>query len=73
VQDRCMVCVRRTIGSENHFGPTGWYHLVMKLMWKLVSVLSEIVLTLTQDRCTICIEHTIGSKILLGAPDGIPR
>jgi hypothetical protein len=34
----------------------------MRLKWKLVLVLSEIVLTLTQDRCMVCVEHTIGSK-----------
>jgi hypothetical protein len=37
----------------------------MKPKWKLVSVLSKIVLTLTQDRCTVCIEGTIGSEIIL--------
>ena len=30
------------------------------LKWKLVSVLLEIVLILTQDRCMVCVEHTIG-------------
>ena len=30
------------------------------LKWKLVSVLLEIVLILTQDRCIVCAEHTIG-------------
>jgi hypothetical protein len=24
-QDRCTVCAKRTIGSENHFGRTRWY------------------------------------------------
>ena len=35
--------------------------------------LSDIVLILTQDRCTVCVEHIIGSKMILDAPDGIPR
>ena len=39
------------------------------LKWKLVSVLLEIVLILTQDRCTVCAKHTIGSKIIYDAPD----
>jgi len=30
------------------------------LKWKLVSVLLEVVLILTQDRCMVCVEHTIG-------------
>ena len=43
----------------------------MRLKWKLVSNLSDIVLILKQDRCTVCVEHTIGSEIMLDAPDGI--
>jgi hypothetical protein len=35
----------------------------MRLKWKLVSVLSDIVLIWTYDKCTVCVEHTIGSKI----------
>jgi hypothetical protein len=44
-----------------------------RLKWKLVLVLSEIVLILTQDRCTVCAECPIGSEIILEAPDGTPR
>ena len=40
----------------------------MRLKWKLVSNLSDIVLILKQDRCTICVERTIGSEIVLDAP-----
>ena len=36
-----------------------------RVKWKLVSVCSEVVLTLTQDRCTVCGERTIGSEINL--------
>ena len=43
------------------------------LKWKLVSVLLEIVLILSQDRCMVCVEHTIGLEIILDAPDGTPR
>jgi hypothetical protein len=49
--DRCTVCAKRTIGSENHFGRTGWYSEVTRLKWMLVLVCLEIVLILTQDRC----------------------
>jgi len=59
VQDRCMLCARRTIGSE-----IVWTHLmvplVTRLKWKLVLVLVEIVLILTRARCTVCVERTIG-------------
>ena len=44
----------------------------MRPKWKLVLVLSDIVLILTQDRCKVCIERTIGSKIILDAPNGAP-
>jgi len=43
------------------------------LKWKLVSILSDIVLILTQDRCTVCVEHTIGSDIVLDTLNGTPR
>ena len=47
--------------------------MVMRLKWKLVLVLSDIVLILTQDRCSVCVERTIGLEIILDAPDGTPR
>jgi hypothetical protein len=34
----------------------------MRLKWKLVSVLSKIVLILMQDRRMVCVERTIGFK-----------
>ena len=45
----------------------------MRLKWKLVFILSDIVLILKQDRCTVCVEPTIGSEIVFDAPDGTPR
>ena len=45
----------------------------MRLKWKLISILSDIVLILKQDRCTVCDEHTIGLEIVLDAPDGATR
>ena len=44
-----------------------------RLKWNLISVLSNIVLILTQDRCTVHVEGTIGSEIVLDAPDVTPR
>ena len=46
---------------------------MMMLKWKLVLVLSNIVLILTQDWCTVRVLHTIGSEIVLVAPDATPR
>ena len=73
VQDRCMVCAKRTIGSKNHFRRTRWYSLVTRLKWKLVTVLLEVVLVLTQDRGMVCVERTLGSEVVLDALDGTPR
>ena len=44
-----------------------------RLKWKLVLVLSDIVLILIKERLMVCVEHTIGSEIILDAPDGNPR
>jgi hypothetical protein len=72
VQDRCMVCARRTIGSEIILdapdGTTRSWGSSGSSFWSF----SEIVLILTQDRCTVCIKRTIGSEIILDAPDGTP-
>jgi hypothetical protein len=72
VQDRCMVCIKRTIRSKIILVHP-WYSKMMRLKWKLVSVRLEIVLVLMQDRCTIYAELTIGSAIILDVLDGIPR
>ena len=45
----------------------------MSLKWKLVSILSDIVLILMEDRCMFCVECTIGSEIDLDAPEVTPR
>ena len=58
-QDRCMVCIKRTIGSE----------IILDARFGLL----DIMLILTQDRCTVCVKRTIGSEIVLDAPDGTPR
>jgi hypothetical protein len=44
----------------------------MRLKWKLVSVLSEIVLILTEDKCMVYVEGTIGFEIVLDATNGTP-
>jgi hypothetical protein len=60
VQDRCSVCVKRTIGSlmvlDAPMVLLGDEGLV-----ELCSVRFKIVLLMTQDRCTVCTERTIGS------------
>ena len=54
-----------------------WMHSMVppgdEVKWKLISVLLDIVLILTQDRSTVCVEHIIGSEIILDALDGTPR
>ena len=42
-----------------------------RIKWKLVSVLLDIVVILTEHRCTVCIERTIGSQIILDAPGAL--
>ena len=71
-QDRCPVCVERTIGSA-----IVWMH-PMELIGDVGHVEShffplETVLVSVQDRCTVCSKRTIGSEIILDAPDGTPR
>ena len=66
---RWVHCLRQTYHQlRNHFGRTRSYHKVTGLKWKVVSVLLEIVLILTQDRGTVCVEHTNGSKIIFEHP-----
>ena len=72
VQDRCMVCARRTIGSKS-FLTHSMVPLGDEAQVEARFGLSDIVLVLTQDRSTVCIKHTIGSEIVLDAPDGTPR
>jgi hypothetical protein len=67
LQDRCMVCTKRTRGSEIVLDARS---KVTRPKWKLASVHLEIVLTLTQDSCMVCAKHTISSEIIFGAPDG---
>ena len=70
VQDRCMVCAKRTIGLETVSDAP------MVLLGDEAQVQAHFSLfrdsTLTQDRCTVCAERTIGSKIVLDAPDETP-
>ena len=72
VQNRCMVCAKRTIAHKSF-----WTHPMV-----LLSVEAQVKARfdpfghsaiLMQDRCTVCVEHTIGSEIVLVGPDGTPR
>ena len=38
------------------------------VLWKLVSVLLEVVLVSVQDRCTVCAKRTIGLDSVINAP-----
>ena len=72
MQDRCMVCAKRTIGSETILDAP-MVLLGDEAQVQAVSACLEIVLVLMQDRCTVCAERTIGSEIILDAPDGTSR
>ena len=72
VQHRCMVCARRTIGSEIvSDAPDGTQG--DKAQVEACYGPIEVVLILTQDRCTVCNKRTIGSKVILDTPDGTSR
>ena len=71
-QDRWMVCVERTIGSES-FRMHPMQLLGEWVMSNLVLIRLDMVLVSVQDRCTVCAKHTISSEIVLKALDGSPR
>jgi hypothetical protein len=52
VQDRCIVCAKHTIGSENHLGRTRWYILgdEAQVDARFIPFGHSIVLILTEDR-----------------------
>jgi hypothetical protein len=62
MQDRCTICAKRTIGSENHFGRIRQNSLVMWEMWNPISVRFESMLVSVQDTCTVFAKRTIGSE-----------
>ena len=72
VQDRCMVCTKRTIGLEIILdAPMVLLGDEAQVEARLARL--EIVVIWTQNWCMVCAEHTIGSEIILDAPDGTPR
>jgi hypothetical protein len=71
VQDRCTVCIERTIGHKQF-----WSH-PMELVSdvgrvELVLVHLEIELVSVQGWSTVCTEHTIGIEIILDDLDQTP-
>jgi hypothetical protein len=72
VQDMCMVCAKRTIGSEL-FWTQPMTLLGDEAQVELILVHLEIVLILTQDSCMVFAEPTISLKIILDASDGTTR
>ena len=72
-QDRCTVCVERTIGLEIILDTPDGTPRVTWVMWNLTSFHLKTVLVSGQDRCTICAKRTIGLEIILDAPDGTTR
>ena len=61
VQDRCMVCSKRTVGLEIILDTSSF------------SVCLEIVLILTQDRCTVCAKRTTVLEFILDVHEGTAR
>jgi hypothetical protein len=67
MQERCTVCVERTILC------TGWNYKVTWVLWNLTSVNLEIVQVSVQDGSIVCTKHTIGSEVILDEPGGTPK
>jgi hypothetical protein len=72
VQDRCTVCVKRTMSSkivldtiEEHLDDIGHVESHFNPFRDSVSIV--------QDRCMLFDKRTIGSEILFDAPDGTRR
>jgi hypothetical protein len=49
----------------NSIGGTRWNYLVTWVMWNLVLIYIETVLSSVQNRCTVCTKRTIGIEIIL--------
>ena len=73
VQDMCMVCAGRTVGSEIVLDAPDGTTRRRGSSGSFFSVYLEIKLILMQVMCTVCVERTIGSEIVLDTPDGTPR
>ena len=70
-QDRSMVCVERTIGSEIVLDTLN--SKVTWVIWNLASFRLETVLVSVQDRCMVRPRHTTSIEIIFDAPDGTTR
>ena len=68
VQDRCMVCARRTIAYKS-FWTQSMVPLGDEAQVEARFGLSDMVLILKQDSCRVCVTHSIGSEIVLDAPN----
>jgi hypothetical protein len=72
VQDRCMVCTKRTIGSEIVLdAPEGTPGHKAQLE-ACFGLLGD-VLILMQDRSMVCAERAISSKIVFDITNRTPR
>jgi hypothetical protein len=71
-QDRCAVCVVRTIGSKIILDAPDGTPRCGSCGISFQSRL-ETVFVSVQYRCMVCAVRTIGSKIILDAPDNTPR
>ena len=71
-QDRCTVCVERTIGTEVALDAPDGTPRRHGSCRNLVLVRLEIVLVSVQDRCTVCDECTTGLDNVSDARDDTP-
>ena len=68
VQDKCMVCAKRTIGLEIILdAPNVHLSDEAQVVARFSPFGHDVILM--QDRCTVCTERTIGSEIILDAPN----
>ena len=69
-QDRCTVCVERTIGTEVALDAPDGTPRRHGSCRNLVLVRLETVLVSLQDMCMVCAKRPIGSEIVLDSPNG---
>ena len=73
MQDKCTVCVERTIGLDIVLdAPDGTPRRRWSCGISLLSVWNNVLVSM-EDRCMVCARCTIGLQIVLDAADGTPR
>jgi hypothetical protein len=68
VQDRCIVCAKRTIGLEIVLDKRDGSPMEAHF-----SSFGDCSNLYSRDRCPVCAERTVSLEIILDAPDRTPR